>query len=110
MKCSPGPAEEGAPNPKKKSDRCGTKRHLTLGRQGHSALGPNLPKHLNACSVMTRPNGTLISLSWIMVGLDFGPRLSLAIAPQECSLLPQAGLPHQSGGKEGKRFLAHNMS
>lgn len=46
----PGPAEEGAPNPKGKSDGRGTKRHLVLGRQGRRALGPSLAQHWSACS------------------------------------------------------------
>lgn len=53
----------------------------------HLALGPNLPKHLNAHSVTIRPSRTLISLSWVTVGLDVGPRLSLAIAPWVHNLL-----------------------
>lgn len=109
----PGPAEEGAPNPKGKSDGRGTKRHLVLGRQGRGAVGPSLAQHWSA-AVMTRPRGALISLSWIMVGLEAGPRLSQAIAPLWlCSLLwhfPPAGLPHWSGRKERKRLLAWNTS
>lgn len=44
--------------PRSKSDGCGTKRHLMLGRQGCSVLGPNLEKHLNTSSGMTRHSGT----------------------------------------------------
>lgn len=53
--------------------------------ESHGALGPN--KHLNTCLVMNRPDGILISLSWVTVRLNIGPRLNLAIAPQTCSLL-----------------------